>query len=206
VPSIQRNVFALRIPKMTPDEIHGVIRNGETLSDLHFEEAAKHAIIARSMGFPYLASLISHRSALIALDNGRLTVNADDIASATREAVDEFKGRISRRSQLQIDDLVRAGNLPVLGALAGAAQSTGGWFTTEDITAVHGDSEALAAAHTTAEWLAEHQTLLEVGDDGFGRGFKFIEPTVPVYLWLLAAKGQYFDHEHEQPSLESAAE
>jgi Cdc6-like AAA superfamily ATPase len=204
VPSIQRNVFALRIPKMTPEEIHNIVKNGERVSDVHFEDAAIHAIIARSMGFPYLASLISHRSALVALDEGRLIVNAHDIAVATQEAVDEFRGRISRRSQLQIADLVRTGHLGVLGALAGAAQSTGGWFTIEDITAIHGDPNDIARAKSEAEMLAREHMLIEAGDDGFGPGYRFTEPTVPVYLWLLAAKGQFFDH--EQPDLESAAE
>jgi Cdc6-like AAA superfamily ATPase len=202
VPSIQRNVFAMRIPKMTPDEIHAIIKNGEAVSDLHFEEAAVHAIIARCMGFPYLATLISHRAALVAIDEGRLSINASDVAIATEEAVDEFRGRISRRSQLQIANLVREGKLAVLGALAGAAQSTGGWFTVEDITALHAEPSAIGEARAAAERLAEQQMLIEVGDDGFGRGFRFTEPTVPVYLWLLAAKGQFFDH--EQPQMQAA--
>ncbi len=200
VPSIQRNVFAMRIPKMTAAEIRSIVKNGENVSDLHFDEAAIHAIIARCMGFPYLASLISHRAALVAIDEGRLTVQSRDVAVATEEAVNEFRGRISRRSQLQIGTLVDEGKLGVLGALAGAAQSTGGWFTVEDITAVHGDPAAIAEAREAAERLAADQVLLEVGDDGFGRGFRFMEPTVPVYLWLLAARGQFFDH--EQPDLQ----
>jgi hypothetical protein len=188
---------------MTHAEVRSIVKNGETISDLHFEEPAIQAIIARCMGFPYLATLLSHRSALVAVDDGRLTVNANDVAIATEEAVEEFKGRISRRSQLQIDGLVRRGQLPVLGALAGAAQSTGGWFNVEDITSVHAEASSIHDAQATAESLAKNHVLIEVGDDGFGLGYRFLEPTVPVYLWLLAARGQYFDHEH--PTLESVA-
>ncbi len=203
VPSIQRNVFALRVPKMTPSEVRSIVKNGETISDLHFEEPAIQAIIARCMGFPYLATLLSHRSALVAVDDGRLTVNGDDVGIATEEAVEEFKGRISRRSQLQIDGLVRRGQLAVLGALAGAAQSTGGWFNVEDITSVHAEASSIHDAQATVESLANNHVLIEVGDDGFGQGYRFLEATVPVYLWLLAARGQYFDHQH--PALESVA-
>jgi Cdc6-like AAA superfamily ATPase len=195
VPSIQRNVFAMRIPKMTPDEIGEIIRNGEAVSDLSFDDAAVRAIIARCMGFPYLATLISHRAALAAIDEGRLEISINDVASATEEVVEEYRGRISRRSQLQITSLIREGKLAVLGALAGAAQSTGGWFTVEDIPALHAEPSAMGEARAAAERLAEQHTLIEVGDDGFGRGFRFIEPTVPVYLWLLAARGHSADHE-----------
>jgi len=203
VPSIQRNVYAMRVPKMTAAEIRSIVKNGETISELHFDEAAIHAIIARCMGFPYLATLLSHRAALMALDENRLLVNAADVAFATEEAVEEFKGRISRRSQQQIAALVKKGNLAVLGALAGAAQSTGGWFSAEDIAAARADAGALVDAKAFAERLAESRTLIESGDDGHGPGYRFIEPTVPVYLWLLAAKGQFFDH--EAPELEREA-
>jgi Cdc6-like AAA superfamily ATPase len=195
VPSIQRNVFAMRIPKMTADEIRDIVRNGEAVSELGFEEAATHAIVTRCMGFPYLATLICHRAALVAIDDGRVAINLADVVAATDEVVEEFKGRISRRSQLQIATLVSEGKLAMLGALAGAAQSTGGWFTAEDITAMHADPTAIAEARATADDLADHQILIEAGDEGYGRGYRFSEPTVPVYLWLLAAKGDFYDQE-----------
>jgi Cdc6-like AAA superfamily ATPase len=200
VPSIQRNVFAMQVPKMTAGEIRGIIKNGEAAADLKFDEAAIHAIIARCIGFPYLASLISHRSALVAVDQGRTDVTGADVAVATSEAVDEFKGRISRRSQLQISDQLRAGKLAVLGALAGAAQTTGGWFSLSDITAMHADFSVIPEARAYADRLASERALLEAREDEFGRSYRFIEPTVPVYLWLLAARGEFFDH--EQPELQ----
>jgi Cdc6-like AAA superfamily ATPase len=200
VPSIQRNVHALRLPKMDPTEIRTIVKNGETVSELRFEEAAIHAIIARCMGFPYLATLLSHRSALAAIDDRRLVVSARDVELATEEAVDEFKGRISRRSQQQIEELVRRGQLPILGALAGAAQSAGSWFSAEDLTISHGEAPAVGEAKALAERLAANRTLLEAGEDASGRGFRFLEATVPVYLWLLAAKGHYLDQ--QQPEFE----
>src|SRR5437764_2475060 len=169
VPSIQRNVYALRLPKMTAAEIRRIVKNGEQISELRFDEAAIHAVIARCMGFPYLATLLSHRSALAAIDDGRVSVSARDVEHATQEAVDEFKGRISRRSQLQIEELVKKGRLEVLGALAGAAQSTGGLFMIDDISALHGDASGLGEAKSVAERLASSRILLESGEDGSGR-------------------------------------
>jgi hypothetical protein len=63
------------------------------------------------------------------------------------------------------------------------------------MAAAHADSGSLADAKAFAERLAEGRTLIEFGDDGHGPGYRFIESTVPVYLWLLAAKGQVLDHE-----------
>ncbi len=74
VPSIQRNIFAMQVPKMTASEIRSVVKNGEGAADLNFDNGAIHAIIARCIGFPYLASLISHRAALVAVDQNRLVV------------------------------------------------------------------------------------------------------------------------------------
>jgi Cdc6-like AAA superfamily ATPase len=189
VPSIQRNVFALQLPKMTAAEIRSIIKNGENLADLHFDDGAVHAIIERCIGFPYLASLISHRSALAAVDQSRTHITAADVATATAETVDEFKSRVSRRTQRQVDDQVRAGRLAALGALAGVAQSTGGWFTLEEISAVHNDAAVAAEVHAYADELAADHQLIEAREDEFGRAFRFIEPTSQVYLWLLAARG-----------------
>ena len=200
VPSIQRNVYALQVPKMTAAEIRSIVKNGETISDLHFDDAAVHAVIARCIGFPYLATLISHRAALVALDQSRVTVNAEDVVVATREAVDEFKGRISRRSVLQIDQQIRKGHLTALGVLAGAAQTTGSWFTLEDIATTHADVATIESAKTIVDRLAADGVLVEKREDEFDHSFRFIEPSVPVYLWLLAARGQFFDH--AQPDIE----
>ena len=198
VPSIQRNVFTMQIPKMTASEIRNIIKNGESLAELNFDDGAVHAIIARCIGFPYLATLISHRAALTAVDQNRLTITAEDVAAATTDTVNEFRDRISRRSQMQIDQQVRRGRLAALGALAGAAQSTGGWFTLDEITDVHADPTGIAQARTAAEQLAAEQILIESREDEFGRAYRFIEPSVPIYLWLLAARGQFFDLEQPE--------
>ena len=103
-----------------------------------------------------------------------------------------------QQAQMQIDQQVRRGRLAALGALAGAAQSTGGWFTLDEITDVHADPTGIAQARTAAEQLAAEQILIESREDEFGRAYRFIEPSVPIYLWLLAARGQFFDLEQPE--------
>jgi Cdc6-like AAA superfamily ATPase len=191
VPSIQRNIFALQLPKMTASEIRELVKNGESVSGLTFDPPAVEAITAKALGFPYLATLLSHRSALVALDHGRVTIGVDDVAQALAEVVEEFRGRISRRSQAQIEACAARGMLPVLGALGGAAQTVGGWFTTADFGPIHADAATLADARKMLERLADQHLLVEARQDELGRSYHFLEESVPVYLWLLAGNAAH---------------
>jgi Cdc6-like AAA superfamily ATPase len=193
VTTVQRNLIALQLPKMTAAEIRSIIRNGESLTEMEFDDVAVHGIIARCIGFPYLASLISQRAALVAMDQTRTTVTGADVDSATSDMLEEFRARISRRTQMQIEEQVRAGKLPVLGALAGAAHSAGGWFTAEEISGLHAEAAVIAEAPAYAHSLAERHMLIESREDEFGSAFRFIEQTAPVYLWLLSARGDTTD-------------
>ncbi|MEO8811392.1 MAG: AAA family ATPase [Caulobacteraceae bacterium] len=200
VPSVQRNVYALNVPKMTATEIRQLVTNGEEVSGVLFDDAATQAIISRAIGFPYLASLLGHRAGLLAIDDGRTTVTADDVAVATSEAVAELKGRISKRSQMQISDCVQAGMLGTLGAVAGAAQSSGGQFTSDDIGALRGDAESIAKAKTLIDHLATAGALIERQEDEFGHSYRFVEDSVPIYLWLLSAQHRFAETSETAPA------
>jgi Cdc6-like AAA superfamily ATPase len=52
VPSIQRNIIAMQLPKMTAAEIRSIIKNGEAITDLHFDDTAVHGIIAKCIWRP----------------------------------------------------------------------------------------------------------------------------------------------------------
>jgi Cdc6-like AAA superfamily ATPase len=188
VPSIQRNLFALQVPKMSAQEVRHLVKNGEAASGLTFDEGAIQAIISRAIGSPYLASLLSHRAGLLAVDEARLTVTSEDVGAATVEAVGELKNRITRRSQIQIDQCVRSGMLGTLGAVGGVAQSTGGPFTQEDIGGLRGEAESISKAKALIEQLASAGALIEAREDEFGRNYRFMEDSVPVYLWLLSSQ------------------
>jgi Cdc6-like AAA superfamily ATPase len=202
VPSIQRNIFALQVPKMTPAEIRDLVKHGESICGMTFDDAAVEAINDRALGFPFLATLLSHRSALVAIDHERTMATASDVAEATGEVVDEFRGRISRRAQTQIDQAVARGMLAPLGVLAGAGLTSGGWFTVGDFMPVHGEARAIDQAAKTAQTLGEQQMMLESRQDAFGPSWHFAEESVPPYIWLLSFRGAEMD---ESGPLRSAA-
>jgi hypothetical protein len=186
VPSIQRNIFALQLPKMNPSEIRDLVKNGEGMSGLTFDDEAVWAITAKSLGFPYLGSLLSQRSALTAIDRGRVVVAAQDVTEALGEIVEEFRSRVSRRSLAQIEECAAAGMLPTLAVLGGAAQSVGGWFIAADIQPLHGDPSTTSEAKRALEKIAEKSLLLESRSEDVGRAYHFVEESVPPYLWLMA--------------------
>jgi Cdc6-like AAA superfamily ATPase len=188
VPSIQRNIFALQLPKMSPAEVRDLVKNGEAASGLTFDDEAVAAINARSLGFPYLATLLSQRSALTAIDSGRVVVGPEDVEEAVGEVIEEFRGRVSRRSISRIEACAAEGALPALGALAGAAQSVGGWFTPADLGPIHGDPAILTKAKASLDQLLANAGLLETRGEGFDRAYHFIEESVPPYLWLVAGR------------------
>ena len=122
--------------------------------------------------------------------HGRTTVHAADVAAANDEAAQECRGRISRRTQIQIDDQVRKGEMAPLGALAGAAQSTGGPFTREDISVMHAGQTTVEAARLLVDRLAASHVRFEAHDEELGRTYRFFEDTAPAYLWLLSVEAR----------------
>ena len=188
VPAIQRSITALQVPKMSAREVRELVKKGEPITGIVFDEGAVQAIVARSIGFPSLASLLSHRAGLHAIDRGSDTVTYEDVAIATADAVDDALARVSRRSQMDMNKRLQAGALGALGALAGAAQSVGGPFTSDDITALHASPSDIAAARALIDRLGPDDVLLETFEDEFGKSYAFREFSVPIYLWLLAAR------------------
>jgi hypothetical protein len=172
-----RDIFALQLPRMTAAEIRSLIKNGEAIAELEFDDAAVQAIIARCIGFPYLASLISHRAALVAVDQNRLNVVAEHVDVGTHEAVEELRGRISPRSQMQVAEATRLVTLNSVATLAEAALNTSGWFGVDG-----------GQARVAADRLAAQHLLLETRDDGVERTYRFIDPNAPIYIWLLAVQ------------------
>ena len=186
IPSIQRNVFALELPRMSPDEVRQMVSKGEKIAGVTFDRPATDLIVSLAAGFPYLASLLSHHAALAAVDAGRTTVIRADVALAANEALGELRSRLSRRSQWRIDETIRQGGLAALGVIAAAAQSPSGRFSDEELAARVDAPDERKLLVEMADALAHEGSLLEEASDAYGRGFRFVEASVPPYLWLLA--------------------
>ena len=188
VPSLHRHVLAMQIPRMTAGEVRDIIARGEKAGDVHFDDQAVRAIIAACTGLPYLAKLLGYRAALVAIQDGRRTIRAGDIDASIHGVVDELCETVPRHAQVRVDELTKQGQLPVMGALARAAQSTGGAFTMEDIVAAFGDGPTPPrAAMAVIQDLVEHNILTETQDDAHGDAFNFAAPALPDYLSLLVA-------------------
>jgi Cdc6-like AAA superfamily ATPase len=191
VPSIQRNVFALETPPLTEAEIRELVQTGESSSGVKFEEPAVLYIVSVANGLPYIATLVSHLAGLTAVDDGRTAVTAEDVSSGIDIALTELMGRISKRSQGHIAACIKEGAHRLLGPLAGAAQLSGGVFDAAMIKSLWSDADRAAKARGLADRLASQGMLLQVQEDEAGRRYRFIEASVPPYLWLYAARDNF---------------
>lgn len=193
IPSIRRNVAALQVPKMTALEVRSLVENGETLSGLSFDPEAVTFVISIAHGLPYLASLLSHHAGLAALDAGRTNVLVDDVSAAIAEALEELKGRLSRKALMQVGNCVRSGSLQLLGALAGSARLSSIRFDASDIAALYPGADSVARLKALADDLVARDLLLLVGEDEIGPFYRFAEEGVPAYLWVLAMQERLFE-------------
>lgn len=193
IPSIRRNIFALQVPKMSTLEVHNLIENGQTVSGVDFEAPAMEFITQVANGSPYIASLLSHHAGLASVDKGRLKVSAGDVGVAVDQALAEFKGRISRHSQMQIDMVTKNGARQILGMLAGASMFNSGRFDSATIEGLYPIEANASSCRDLIEDLAAKGVLVETLEDEYGRAYRFIEEAVPPYMWILAAQKRFLD-------------
>ena len=208
IPSIRRNVFALQVPKMEAAEIRHLVNTGEQTSGISFEGPATDFVVFVAHGSPYLASLLSHHAGLAALDNARTGVNTEDVTLGIDRALDELRARISKASQLQIDQGVSEGMRNILGLLAGAALFAGGRFSAADIDALYTNPADAAKCKGLISNLASHKVLVEASDQ-LGKGYRFLEGSVPAYLWITVARKRFLKSQKtaaSEPSPEAPAE
>jgi Cdc6-like AAA superfamily ATPase len=199
IPSIRRNVFALQVPKMEAAEIRHLVNTGEQTSGISFESVSTDFVVFVAHGSPYLASLLSHHAGLAALDQSRTTVAIEDVSTGIDRALDELRARISKASQLQIDQGVSEGMRNILGLLAGAALFAGGRFSAGDIDALYTNPADAAKCKGLIANLASHKVLIEASDQ-LGKGYRFLEGSVPAYLWITVARKRFLKSQKPAPS------
>jgi Cdc6-like AAA superfamily ATPase len=193
IPSIQRSIFAMRVPRMSEAEVRELVKVGEENSHLIFEEAARRLIVSAANGLPYLASLLSHHAGLEAIEKSRLDVTVADAAAAVAKALNEQEARISKRSQGQIAYFLQEGGAVLLGGLSNLAQLGGGAFSVDDLASTWPGPEGAAHAPSLVKKLAAEGILSECREDEFSATYRFAEESVPIYLWLLAAQARFGD-------------
>lgn len=188
IPSIRRNILAVRVPQMTEEEVREMISTGERASGLKFDPAASDLVVRISRGWPYIAVLVCHHAGLVALDAEREVVLEEDVSAALDASAAELRARMSKAMTQQVDRLLGEDSGRALMVIAGAALSTGGEFGAADIESVSPKSSEAAAAKRIAEQLAGERILVERrGDPSLGR-YGFIDEGLPPYLWFLGTQ------------------
>lgn len=188
IPSIRRNILAVRVPQMSEQEVREMISTGERASGLKFDAAASDLVVRISRGWPYIAVLVCHNAGLSALDAEREIVLEEDVSAALDASALELRGRMSKAMTQQVDRLLGEDSGRALMLIAGAALSTGGEFGAADIESVSPQSTEAVAAKRIAEQLAGERILVERrGDPSLGR-YGFIDEGLPPYLWFLGTQ------------------
>lgn len=191
IPSIRRNILAMRVPRMTEDEIRQLVGTGEKASGLQFDPDAQEMIVTLTRGWPYIASLLCHHSGLQAIEAGRATVTPGDVSAAVDDALIELRARMGKSVLTQLDRLLSENVGKLLSVLAGASLAAGGDFDTHDIDDAAQKPSEGTAARRLAEQLASEKVLLEQREDSHGRRYAFSEEGLPPYLWFMGVQESF---------------
>lgn len=189
MPGIRRNIFALSVPAMSDGEVRTLVSAGAGATSLTFDEQALSFIVTAANGLPYVATLLGHHAALAAIDGQRTQVVAADVSNGVAEALSELMDRMSKRSQVQIEEVLRRGAHKALAQVSGHAMLSGGRFSRQDVHSLQQPADA-ARCEALVESLARDGFLIEATDDEFGRRYSFFEESIPAYLWLVVAQEQ----------------
>ncbi|HEY0647313.1 ATP-binding protein [Phenylobacterium sp.] len=185
IPSIRRNIFALRVPKMTEAEVLQIVANGEREADLKFDTQASAFVVEVARGSPYIANLICHHAGHAALDAGRSTVLPSDVASAVDRTILEFQGRIASPAQAHVRRLFEQGRQDALAMTSRAALAADGVFDASDIETTNHISAR--KAQDAIEVLANERLLKSMPGESEPR-YAFVEEGLPTLIWMIWAQ------------------
>ena len=98
-PSIERQMMPVRLPRMTPGELADIVDKAMLAlrADGHeysLSVAARKRLVGMSGGFPWFIHVIGQSALIAACDDGRSTVQEDDVIRASRDLV---KNRFSQQ-------------------------------------------------------------------------------------------------------------
>lgn len=182
IPSIRRNIFALRVPKMSEGEIMQIIANGEREADLKFDASASASVVTLVRGSPYLTSLLCYHAGHAALDAGRSNVVTADVIEAVGHAVTEFEARLPIPVRTNVHRLSEQGHDHWMALAALASLNADGLFSMADLVA----TAALTArkAGEVADTLIAEGLLTAIQDGDGERRLAFVEDGLPSLLWM----------------------
>ena len=181
IPSIRRNILGLQVPNMNDEEIAQLVRNGQSVSGLSFATDVVRFITSFACGSPYIASLLSQYSGIVALDRRSTVVEKSDVVDAIRQSLDEIRQRVHPQTLHSIEQAYQAGYSSVLGLLACTALNAGGILQPSLIAEVS-NSEGWAPG--CIDDIEQRFGLVKrVSGDPTG-AYHFADEGVPIYLWM----------------------
>ncbi len=103
IPSIRRNVTAVRVPAMQDAEVANLVDNGSRMSGIKFDPAAVDLVVSAARGSPYLTNLLCHVAGILALDAGRVRVEISDVSHALEDVIEDFRRRLPHQLVVHLD-------------------------------------------------------------------------------------------------------
>lgn len=187
IPSIRRNILALRVPKLTDGEVLQIIANGEREAGFSFEPPARDFVVEIARGSPYIANLLCQHAAHAALDQGRSAVADVDIWAAVDQTVLEFESRIAKPSLARIHRLFEQGQGEALALAARVSLGSADTFSLAEFEETSGLEER-EAAQLVANLSTEGLLAATDEDDELGVRYSFTEESLPMLAWMTWAK------------------
>jgi Cdc6-like AAA superfamily ATPase len=203
IPSIRRNIFALRVPKMSDTEVLQIVANGEREAGVTFDTHAGAYVVALASGSPYIASLLCHHAGHVALDQGRSTILASDVSTAVGRAVGEFQGRIGKPAQAHVRRLFEQGRGEAMAMAARASLTSDGAFSASEVKAINEVDTRKAQA--VVDQLTADGLISQVDEDESEKRYAFIEEGLPTYLWISWAQQNLHPETTPKPRTAAAA-
>jgi Cdc6-like AAA superfamily ATPase len=188
IPSIRRNIYAIRVPKMTDAEVREIISNGEKAAGITFDAGASTSIISMVLGSPYIANLLCHHAGHAAIDAGRNLVLPEDVSEAITRTLEEFQSRIPKTMLSQIGKLFDQGLGASIAMVARVALAADLVVTPSDLAAAD-DAEAHKAQQAVTA-LCACGALRSLAEEGPEQRYAFEEEGLPAYLWIRWAHRQ----------------
>lgn len=94
--SVERALVQIPMPRMSPEEIEEIVRNGLDRLGMQIEGGALGELVALSQGLPYITHLLALNSVRAALAGERLTVTTSDVDNGIRSSLDQWQQTVIR--------------------------------------------------------------------------------------------------------------
>lgn len=184
IPSIRRSVAAVRVPAMADAEVTALIENGSRMSGVKFDPRAIELVVSAARGSPYLTNLLCHVGGMLALDDGRVAVQLEDVVRALEDVIEDFRRRIPQQLVSHLDEA--AFGLDTVGPMSEAGAHT----SEATVKATRAGMRPPTPGTTTARVLAK---LAKEGvqDGAKPAAYALMLDSVTPYLQLKSAREKF---------------